>query len=357
MLVQDDLNALAYPALLAGVSYQIAAPPKGFRVSVGGYNDKQLVLLEEVLIRLMNLDIEEDRFEVMKGELIKDLANTLKNKPFLQSYQRLQDELVDSNWTAEQIIGAVEEITPESLAAWRDGVLQEVSIQGLVHGNVNEARVEELAGLLQQHVRMGDVARVSPMVIELEGASSMLLEIDHNDASMVLYVQDDQASFENRAKSALLTHLVAPGFFSALRTEQQLGYVVSAVNTQLRDRGGISFVIQSPVAGPDILRDRTLAFMTAQELVLSEMTEEEFGANKGGLITKITQRDKNLSQRSRRYWAELDLGVASFDSRMQLAKAVSDLDKDDMQAFLKEVNSKLGNQYMMVYSEGQFASP
>jgi secreted Zn-dependent insulinase-like peptidase len=357
MLVQDDLNALAYPALLAGVSYQVAAPPRGFRVSVGGYNDKQLVLLEEVLIRLMNLEIKEDRFDVVKGELIKDLANSLKNKPFLQSYQRSKDELLDSSWTAEQVIGAVEGVTPESLTAWRDSVLQEMSIQGLVHGNVTKARVDELAGLLKQHVRISDVAPASTMVIELEGASSMLLGIDHDDASMVLYVQDEQSSFENRARSTLLTHLVAPGFFSSLRTEQQLGYVVSAVNTQLRDRGGISFVIQSPVAGPDILRDRTLAFMTAQEWVLSEMSDEEFSANKGGLIAKLTQRDKNLSQRSKRYWADLDRGVTTFDSNMQLARAVSDLGKDDMQAFLKEVNGKLGNQYMMVYSEGKFASP
>lgn len=357
MLVQDDLNALAYPALLAGVSYQIAAPPKGFRISVGGYNDKQLVLLEEVLIRLMTLDVKEDRFDVMKDELIKDLANSLKNKPFLQSYQRLQDELVDSNWTAEQIMGAVEQITPGGLAVWRDNTLQKVSIQGLVHGNVTKARVDELADLLKQYVTMDDITPVSPMVVEVEGASSMVLEIDHNDASMVLYVQDAQATFENRARSALLTHLVAPGFFSSLRTEQQLGYVVSAVNTQLRDYGGISFVIQSPVADPDILRDQTLAFMTEQELVLAEMSEEEFGANKGGLITKLTQRDKNLSQRAARYWSDLDKGVTTFDSKMQLAKAVSDLDKDEMQAFLKEVNVKLGNQYMMVYSEGKFASP
>jgi secreted Zn-dependent insulinase-like peptidase len=305
----------------------------------------------------MNLEIKEDRFDVVKGELIKDLANSLKNKPFLQSYQRSKDELLDSSWTAEQVIGAVEGVTPESLAAWRDSALQEVSIQGLVHGNVTKARVDELAGLLKQHVLISDVAPVSTMVIELEGASSMLLGIDHNDASMVLYVQDERSSFENRARSTLLTHLVSPGFFSSLRTEQQLGYVVSAVNTQLRDRGGISFVIQSPVAGPDILRDRTLAFMTLQERVLSEMSDEEFGANKGGLIAKLTQRDKNLSQRSKRYWADLDRGVTTFDSNMQLAKAVSDLGKDDMQAFLKEVNSKLGNQYLMVYSEGKFASP
>ncbi|MGV0035063.1 MAG: insulinase family protein [Candidatus Azotimanducaceae bacterium WSBS_2022_MAG_OTU7] len=357
LLVQDDLNALAYPALLAGISYQIAAPPKGFRISVGGYNDKQLVLLEEVLRRLMKLDIKKNRFDVMQGEFIKDLANSLKNKPFFQSYQRLQDELLDSNWTAEQLIGAVEQITPDSLTAWRDRVLQEVSIQGLVHGNVTQGRVEELAGLLKQHIRIEDVAPASPLVVELEGASSTLLEIDHNDASMVLYVQDEQASFENRARSALLKHLVAPGFFSALRTEQQLGYVVSAVHTQLRDHGGISFVIQSPVVGPDILRDETLVFMAAQEQVLSEMSEKEFGANKEGLIAKLTQRDKNLSQRSARYWGDLDKGVLTFDSKMQLAKAVSGLSKDDMQSFLKEVNGKLGNQYMMVYSEGKFASP
>jgi len=185
----------------------------------------------------------------------------------------------------------------------------------------------------------------------------MLLEVDHNDASMVLYVQDEQSSFESRARSSLLTHLVAPSFFSSLRTEQQLGYVVSAVNTQLRDRGGISFVIQSPVVGPDTLRDRALAFMTAQEGVLSEMSDEEFDANKGGLIAKLTQKDKNLSQRSNRYWGNLDQGVTTFDSNMQLAKAVSDLSKGDMQAFLNAVNGKLGNQYMMVYSEGKFASP
>ena len=357
MLVQDDLNALGYPALLAGVSYQVAAPPRGFRVSVEGYNDKQLVLLEEVLSRLMSLDIKEDRFDVMKGELLKNLANSLKNKPFLQSYQRSKDELLDSSWTSEQLIGALEPVTSEGLAAWRDSVLDEVSIQGLVHGNVTRARVDELAGLLKKHVRINDVEPVSPMVVELEGASSTLLKIDHNDASMVLYVQDEQSSFEHRARSKLLTHLVAPGFFSSLRTEQQLGYVVSAVNTQLRDRGGISFVIQSPVAGPDLLRDRTLAFMTVQERVLSEMSDEEFGANKGGLIAKLTQRDKNLSQRSNRYWADLDQSVTTFDSNMQMAKAVSDLTKNDMQAFLKEVNGKLGNQYMMVYSEGKFALP
>jgi len=85
--------------------------------------------------------------------------------------------------------------------------------------------------LLKRHVRISDVAPASTTVIEVEGASSMPLGIDHNDASMVLYVQDEASSFENRARSTLLTHLVAPGFFSSLRTEQQLGYVVSANRT------------------------------------------------------------------------------------------------------------------------------
>ena len=33
-LVEDDLNTLGYPALLAGVSFEVATPPRGFRVTL-----------------------------------------------------------------------------------------------------------------------------------------------------------------------------------------------------------------------------------------------------------------------------------------------------------------------------------
>jgi secreted Zn-dependent insulinase-like peptidase len=355
-LVQDDLNALAYPALLAGVSYQIAAPPKGFRVSIGGYYDKQLVLMDEVLTRLTGLDISPDRFTVLKEDMLRELQNARKENPYQQVYGRLQDELLDARWTPEQMTPAVASLTRESLMAWRDRTLSAVSVESLLLGNVNQQRADDLFKLLKQRLNVFAVEVTSPVVAEVEGANTLGIEIDHDDASMVVFVQDEGSSFEDRAKSALLVHIVSPKYFSSLRTEQQLGYVVFTVNTRLRERAGVSFIVQSPVVGPDELRRRTLAFIETQVQRLAEMSEEEFGANKGGLITSLTQRDRNLAQRAGRYWADLDQGIVTFDSRHQVAAAVSELSLDDIRVFLGDVQAKLGNQYVYVYSEGKFSA-
>ncbi len=356
LLVQDDLNALAYPAYLAGLNYELVGPPKGFRVSVGGYDDKQLVLLEEVVERLVNLEINPARFEVLKQELIRDLLNSKRERPYLQSYQRLQDDLLNTSWTAEQMIDPVLAVTDESLAAWRDDLLAKVSVQALMIGNVDSSDVVALEKMLKAHLNLANVEVAETEVMKVRGARSVPVDVDHDDASMVLYVQANDDSLTERASMAFLQHLVAPGYFASLRTEQQLGYVVAAANTTLRETGGLSFIIQSPVAGPDILRDRTLEYMAGELDRIRQMTPEEFGANKGGLITKLTQRDKGLGQRATRYWGNLDRDITTFDSRQQLAKAVSELTQEQMVAYLQTVNAKLGNQYKMVFTEGKFAS-
>lgn len=355
-LVQDDLNALVYPAYLAGVNYELVAPPKGFRVSVGGYEDKQQVLLEEVLDRLINLEIRPARFDVLKQELIRDLMNASLERPFSQAYQRLQDELLSTSWTAEQVLEPVRDITIDGLTTWRDELFKSVSVQSLMVGNVNADDVTSLQTMLQNHLNLSDVAIGETTVEPVTGASSVPLSIEHDDAAMVLYVQAENSSLEERARMALLQHLVAPGYFATLRTDQQLGYVVAAVSTQLRETGGVSFIVQSPVAGPDFIRERTLEYMSAELKRLSEMSEQEFGVNKGGLIVKLTQRDKGLGQRATRYWSNLDRGITTFDARQQLAKAVSELDLEDMLAYLESVNAKLDERYLLVFSEGKFAA-
>lgn len=354
-LVQDDLNALAYPALLAGVWYDIDAPPKGFRVSIGGYEDKQFVLLDEVLTRLINLDIRQDRFDVLKGEMLKDLHNQAKDKPFQQAFTRLQDELVSSAWTATDVIGVVGPLTLGELTQWRDNLFTEFSTQALIHGNVLDSKAAELKQLLARHVDLKAIAATGAEVARVAGHNEMVLEIDHDDATMVLYVQNESKSLQDRARSAFLSHLIAPGYFSTLRTDQQLGYVVAATHTVYFDHGGISFIIQSPVAHPDVLRQRTMSYMEGQVARLQDMSDEEFGTNKGGLITLLIQRDRNLGQRAQRYWNELDRGITTFDANRQLAEEVSALSKQDILEFLNQVLARLESDYLMILSEGKFA--
>ena len=354
-LVQDDLNSLAYPALLAGVGYQIASPPKGFRLTISGYQDKQFVLLDEVMSRLVNLDIREERFVILKEQLLKDLRNQSRDKPFQQAYGTLMDELVSSAWPATDLIDQIEPLSRHELIDWRDGLFQGVSIKALIHGNVDDDKAASLKELIGSHIPLVNVAESKPSVRDVSGINEVILDIDHNDAAMVLYIQDESDSLRSRARSALFTHMIAPAYFSSLRTEQQLGYVVSAMNPVFYERGGVGFLIQSPVAGPFQLKKQTRLFLEGQIPRFAEMDEEVFRLNRDGLITRLTQRDKNLGQRAQRYWSELDRDIMTFDSKQQMSSMVAMLRKEDMINYLDQVISLSATDYLFIYNSGKFS--
>ena len=354
-LVRDDLNALAYPARLAGVGYGVTAPAKGFRLSVSGYQDKQLLLLDEVLTRLVGLEIDPDRFAILKADLTKTLKNTKLDKPYEQVSRRLGNEMLNSSWTSEESLVQLESVTPAELMQWRDETLASPSAYVLSVGNVLAPHAEELQELLVKHLDLSAVTPGEPEVLTLNSPERIELHIDHDDAAMLLYVQDDEEGYSDWARSALLGHLLRPRYFASLRTEQQLGYAVFAGSQSFDGWGGIRFAIQSPVVSVDELKSRTLAFMDTQVDELTAMPEEEFAANKDGLISTLLQKDKNLAQRARRYWNEMDIDNLNFDTNVQLADEVKALNKADMLSYLNAVRGKLQNQYLMIFSSGKFA--
>ena len=183
------------------------------------------------------------------------------------------------------------------------------------------------------------------------------LAIDHADAAVVLYVQDEQPGINARAQSALAAQLMKQAFFTELRTEQQLGYAVFAQDTPFRDQGGLSFIVQSPVASPAALEQAILTFLDARPNAVRSLSDEAFAQHKAGLISDLTERDKNLSQRSQRLWRNLDLGYLKFDANQQLADAVADFSKAAMADFMEGLRQRARSHRLIIYSMGKFKEP
>ena len=83
---------------------------------------------------------------------------------------------------------------------------------------------------------------------------------------------------------------------------------------------------------------------------------EKFLEQKHGLMNRLTQKDKNLGERSRRYWTDLENENYMFDSQQRISAAVESLTKSDMQVFLKKLVERLNNQRLLIYSDGKFTS-
>ena len=351
-LALDDLNPETYAAGLAGLGHAISAPAEGFALSVSGYDDKLFLLFKAVLDRLMNLQIDPQRFALFKETMTRDLRNAAKERPYQQALERMKNDIVSSSWTPEQQLAALAPLTPAALAEWRDRTLASLSAEALLLGNLDAGDAEALAELLRASLPLAPVPATLPSNRQLAEPKTIALGIDHQDAAMVLYVQDDSAETKDRALTRLLLHILRPAYFASLRTEQQLGYVVAALPAAFRLQGGMAFVIQSPVAPPAELKARTSAFLDAQQERFQTMPAEEFARNQAGLIAQLTQKDNNLGERGGRYWRDLTLGITTFDGAQQLADAVAGLEQAEVAERLALVRRKLEARYLLVSSQG-----
>ncbi len=355
-LVTDALNEYAYPALLAGLSYRLAVTSSGFQIRLSGYSDQQPELLRAVLEKFRNLQLDVSRFELYRSELVREWSNFRNERPYTQTYAALNNLLLSTSWPPLVLADYLRRVDLDQLASWREAKLSEFSVLGLAHGNVDEAGIDALAKDLADALPLKEFPLIKPEVVNITDPWLLLVAVDHNDASIALHIQDSESSYEQRARSSLAGQILSQEYFSSLRTDQQLGYVVSLSSQTKHDRGGLTFIIQSPVASPGELETATITFMEAQLAMFETMSDEAFAQQKAGLISRLTERDKNLRDRTIRYWIDLDLNVTSFDSRQQIAAIVESLSKAEMAEYLDGVVEKLTTARILVYSNGKFES-
>jgi secreted Zn-dependent insulinase-like peptidase len=353
-VVRDALTEAVYPAYLAGLGYELSVSGYGFELALSGYSDKQLVLLGTVLDAITGTAIEADRVTALRDELLREWRNYRDERPYTQAYGALGYLMMSNRWPPEMLIDVLTDRTATDLAAWREQRASRFHVLGLDHGNVPVEAAWALAAALQEHLGLGAFRREPPTVTELSGAHRYALSVDHQDAAMVLYLQDRDSSYRTRAMNALANSILRQAYFTSLRTEQQLGYVVSLSNPTLRDRSGLAFIVQSPVASAARLEEVTGEFLRGQIDVVSGLSAADFAGYQGGVIARLTERDRNLGDRGQRLWNDLDLGVTGFDSQTQIAAEVARLTLADVLDYLRDAVARFDTDRILVYSPGGF---
>ena len=353
-LVTDSLSAEVYPAYLAGLGYAIGVNGLGFELSLSGYSDKQLVLLRTVLDGLTRLEIDPERFSAFKEELLREWGNYRDERPYTQTYGALSYLLLSSRWPPEALITELEKRSVEDLQRWRARRMSGFNVVGLQAGNVADLEGRDLVGLLKSELPLRDFPRVEPSVKSIDTAWRHQIPIDHQDASIVLYLQDPDSAIRSRAVSALAGQMIKQSYFTSLRTEQQLGYVVSVRAQTIRDRGGLAFIVQSPVASPAKLEALTREFLNKELNAVAQMGQEEFLRFQSGLVGQLTEKDRNLAERSQRHWTNLQLGITTFDTRQRIAAAAANLSKDDVLTYLRQLVARFDQERLIVFNRGRF---
>lgn len=360
-LFNDSLIEFNYPLMLAGMSVGVSSASYGLRLNVRGYNEKQATLSEALSERLHAFRPSAARFALLKERSLRGLRNSSKERPISQAYWALGKLMNPTTYNAAERIEALEMVTVEDLTTFIESYYGGASLRVLAHGNQSAEVTTQIANALAaQFVDASNLASPSAIQIRLLPVNTPLVrqfEVDHNDATFIKMFQAADDSITTQAKYKLLGQVLKTPFFTELRTNQQLGYIVGA-NASTNDRTpSIAGVIQSANTDPVELQNRVETFISDYAQVFQDMSGEDFVTLKEGLIATLEEDETRLNKRTGRLNTDLNRGYTSFDHKAQLVSIIRTLTHDEMTAFYDTELTGETTRSLIVRSFGSNSEP
>jgi len=325
-LVEDSLTEYSYDAELAGLDYGISVTAQGIDIAVGGFNDKLAVLLEKVLISLRDLEIRDDRFEIIKERMVRGYKNLEYTEPFRQinSYSRW---LISAPGMVNfELLDELQTVTVEDIRQFAPQILKQMHLELLAHGNLYKEDALRITDLVESTLRPRALPAsqwATKRFVKLpEGSDYRYERVLKNPDNVnhcveyILFLGDSQ-DMRLRAKVLLLAQMADEPVFNTLRTKEQLGYVVGSNAWMFTSLAGWRILVQSE-RECGYLEQRIDSFLLEFEETLKTMPEDEFEAHKVGLVNKRLEKLKNLNQETGRFWHHITEETFRFDLGMYL---------------------------------------
>jgi insulysin len=333
--VEESLNELSYPALTAGLSYSVIPSTEGLYLTMGGYSESALKLMNLVIEEMKALTIEPARFEAIKERTIRGLESFSKNDAWQLAREEKRKLFLERYFSPEDRVELVKQATLESVRDFAKKLFKKNFIEALVHGNLSQQQAEDVArqvaeNLQKNKLKASEVFDNGRLVLEDGDTALRVLELEvNNSAYWAEYVVGDDDT-TTRAVNLILANFVSEPYYSELRTQQQLGYIVSAFAGRELDQQILYFVVQSGNYPASVIRERSEAFIATLPEALATLPDEGFERLRTAAIAKVEETYKSIGEKASAFFElafELD---EDFDRNQATLEALNAMTKDQV---------------------------
>ncbi|KAF8623490.1 hypothetical protein AX15_006273 [Amanita polypyramis BW_CC] len=338
-VVNDSLTEFSYNASIAGLTYRFLQHTTGLLITTHGYNDKMPVLVENILGRIKNLDVDPERLEVMKEQAKRTWENFFMSQSYQLSDYYGKYFLAENQWTVEEKLKELNTITAGEIQEHIQKLHSQAQLRILVTGNMfkNEAiKVAELAesGLTPPDLPTSGLGERGLMIPKGSNYiwSSKLFNPNQVNSALTYYIHFGPVVDQHlRVTSALLVKILTEPAFNILRTQEQLGYVVLCSTWILpgSSEKGFHIVVQSGKQ-PGYLEQRVEAFLHKMKDAIEQMDDTAFQEYKTGLEKRWLEADKNLTEEATRFMVHISNGQLDFLRGENDARLLKDITKEDV---------------------------
>ncbi len=331
-MMQEGLNELVYPIQMAGLSYGLSIQKKGVLLSLGGYSERIGDLIKLVTKNLKQVNVSEQKFANIKEAMIRGLKNRKLGQAYSRGGYYNWLMLLKDQYTDEEKLSALASITLSDVKDYAKTLYDKVYITGMIHGNWSDKEALQSVDILlsalnskplPENERFEQVVEVMPEKERFRFSR----EVADNNNSLAYAIQVGEKGFALLAKASMIASVVESDFYTQMRTNQQLGYIVWSFNQRIEDRIFFRLVIQSSTHGPFELSKRVNAWMASTEKLFSELTDQEFERHRQSLLVALEKKGDSIGAVAGELYALATEEEGDFHFKEKMIQAVKGLKK------------------------------
>jgi len=298
--VQEGLNELVYPIQMAGLSYSLSIDKRGVVLTIGGYSERISDLLKLVTQNLMEIKIDLQKFNNIKEAMVRGLNNRRLGQAYARGGYYNWLMLLDEQYTDKQKLQALNPLTLKDLKAYAKKLYEKVFVTGMIHGNYNDAKAVQSTQILLDSLKSQPLLQEDRYKQRVETMPEgkrfrFSREVEDNNNSLAYAIQIGEKDPFLLAKVSMLASIVESDFYTQMRTNQQLGYIVFSFKQRVEDNIFFRFVIQSSTHGPFEMSKRVNTWLASTEKLFSKLTEQEFERHRQALIVGLEKEGDSIA--------------------------------------------------------------
>ncbi|KAL9657173.1 hypothetical protein ABK040_011395 [Willaertia magna] len=366
-LIDDYLNEQVYAAELAGLKYDLSVNINGLTLLIIGYNDK-LNLLNDLILKTMvkaalnGNFFNEERFHLVKESFQRTYFNFKFNQPYEHALVSTLQCLYKVKYTSLEYFDVIGEITFMEMCNFIYRWFKFMKFDILIHGNYTKEEAtklvkdsekilfEDLQNLQKNYKIKVPKEEFNENILQLPLQKDVILPIkeynlqNENNALEITY-QISKRNLKIECIAELFLQLISTAYYTKLRTEEQLGYIVHSRLRNDHNILNISLIVQSNRFNPLICLGHSDYFIEKLlfKQVLENLNEDVLQSNISAIISKTLEKEKQMKMETVRHWSEIITKQFKFNRRFEKVKFFKEITKQDLIDFYFKYFTLNGN--------------
>ncbi len=300
--------------------------------TVTGYTTKHEELLSQLLTGFVSLKITEKSFTEALDRFKQDKQNSKKSPPFRQAFAHTKRLLSDAPWTDAELLAVAEKLHALDVIRYHRAVLADPLIRLFAFGNYTEAGVRHMAEVASGQLpgkRLPEQRVVAKFITPKVGKKVMFNDVvEQSDSALVDAYLGDKKSDLGKAALVVLNSIYQNMFFSQLRTNEQLGYVVGSSAIPVDDYPGFVMFVQSTNTDLVGIKARMDKFRVEFMAQLNSIDPSQIEQFKRAEVASVLQKPTDFYAESKRYPPDFWAAHYNFDARWRYLAALEKVDKE-----------------------------